>query len=84
MKLKANLSSPESVKEVIAVQGNWSEARKEAMVYAYDLFAKWQGIKWEKPIYKAAKTLEDASSLVEAGFEYVCEIQDAKLFKKRK
>jgi len=35
-------------------------------------------------ICKAAKTLKDASGLVEAGFEYVCEIQDAKLFRKRK
>jgi hypothetical protein len=28
-----------------------SESRKEAMVYAYDLFTKWSGITWEKPIY---------------------------------
>jgi len=57
VKLKANLFNPESVKEVIAVQENWSEARKEAMVYAYDLFAKWSNIKWEKPIYKAIRKL---------------------------
>ena len=31
-----------------------------------------------------AKTMEDACKLVEVGFEYVCEIDDAKLFRKRK
>lgn len=40
VKLGANLFDPESVKEVIASQ-SWSEARKEAMVYTYDLWAKW-------------------------------------------
>jgi len=35
-------------------------------------------------ICKVAKTLEDASALIEAGFEYICEIQAAKLFRKRK
>jgi len=33
---------------------------------------------------KVAKTLEDACKLVEAGFEYVCEMEDAKIFRKRK
>jgi len=31
-----------------------------------------------------AKTVEDAQKLVEAGFEYVCDFGDVKLFKKRK
>ncbi|MEM2926617.1 MAG: tyrosine-type recombinase/integrase [Candidatus Bathyarchaeia archaeon] len=57
VKLGANLLDPETVKEVIARQENWSESRKEAMVYAYDLFAKWMGIKWERPIYKPARKL---------------------------
>ncbi|MEM2936035.1 MAG: tyrosine-type recombinase/integrase [Candidatus Bathyarchaeia archaeon] len=57
VKLGADLMNPEIVKEVIARQGNWSESRKEAMVYAYDLFAKWIGIKWERPIYKPARKL---------------------------
>ena len=35
-------------------------------------------------VCKVARTLQDASGLIEAGFEYVCEIQDAKLFRKRK
>lgn len=35
-------------------------------------------------ICKVAKTLEDACALMEAGFEDVCEIRDAKLFRKRK
>jgi len=52
--LGADLYDPESIKEVIAKQ-EWSESRKESMVYAYDLFAKWLGIKWEKPRYKAQR-----------------------------
>jgi hypothetical protein len=31
-----------------------------------------------------AKTIEDAQKLVEAGFEYVTEIDSVKLFRKRK
>jgi hypothetical protein len=31
-----------------------------------------------------AKTVEDAQKLVEAGFEYVCNFSDVKLFRKRK
>jgi integrase/predicted RNA-binding Zn-ribbon protein involved in translation (DUF1610 family) len=57
VKLNAKLNDPDNVKEIIATQQCWSEARKEAMVYAYDLFAKWQGIKWQRPIYKAVRRL---------------------------
>jgi integrase len=56
-KLGANLLDPESVKEVIAKQDNWSESRKEAMVYAYDLFAKYMEIKWNRPVYKPSRKL---------------------------
>ena len=38
----------------------------------------------EEFICKIAKTIEEAKELIELGFEYVCEIQDAKLFRKRK
>ncbi|MEM3626397.1 MAG: site-specific integrase, partial [Candidatus Bathyarchaeia archaeon] len=38
----------------------------------------------EEYISKAAWTLEEAQKLVEAGFEYVCDIEGAKLFRKRK
>jgi len=30
------------------------------------------------------KTLEDACKMLEVGFEYVCDMNDAKLFRKRK
>jgi len=33
---------------------------------------------------KAARTLDEASKLIEAGFEYVTEMDDVKLFRKRK
>jgi hypothetical protein len=35
-------------------------------------------------ICKVAWTIEEAQKLIEAGFEYVCEIQNARLFRKRK
>ena len=57
VKLGADLSNPESVAEIIARQDEWSEARKEAMVYAYDLFAKWLGIKWQRPVYKPPRKI---------------------------
>jgi len=31
-----------------------------------------------------AKTVQDAQKLIEAGFEYVCEFSDVKIFKKKK
>jgi hypothetical protein len=33
---------------------------------------------------KAATTIEEVCKLVEAGFEYVCDIGEAKVFRKRK
>lgn len=57
VKLNADLIHPESVKEVIATQSNWSESRKEAMVWTYDLWTKWLGIEWKKPIYKALRKI---------------------------
>jgi integrase len=35
-------------------------------------------------ICKVAKNVEEASPLIEAGFEYVCDFDGAKLFRKRK
>ncbi len=35
-------------------------------------------------ICKIASTIEEAKQLIEAGFEYVCDIEGAKLFRKRK
>ncbi|MEM3726482.1 MAG: site-specific integrase [Candidatus Bathyarchaeia archaeon] len=44
----ANLSDPESVKGVIARQ-TWSQNRRKNVINAYDLFAKYSGLKWDKP-----------------------------------
>jgi len=35
-------------------------------------------------VCKVATTVEEVCKLVEAGFEYICDINDAKVFKKRK
>ena len=57
IKLKADLNNPESVKETIARQENWKESMKEVMVFAYDLYAKHYGLKWDRPRYKAIRVL---------------------------
>ena len=44
----ADLYNPESVKEVIAKQ-SWSQNRRKNVINAYDLFAKFVGLKWQKP-----------------------------------
>ena len=38
----------------------------------------------EEFVSRAAWTLEEASRLIESGFDYVCDIENAKLFRKRK
>ncbi len=38
----------------------------------------------EEYVSKVARTIDEAKVLVEAGFEYVCDVEDAKLFRKRK
>ena len=38
----------------------------------------------EEYVSRAAWTLEEASKLIESGFEYVCDIENARLFRKRK
>jgi hypothetical protein len=35
-------------------------------------------------VSKVAKTIDEARKLVEAGFEYICAIEEARLFRKRK
>jgi hypothetical protein len=34
-------------------------------------------------VCKAAKTADEAKSLIESGFEYVCDMENLKLFRKR-
>jgi len=53
----ANLYDPESVKDVIAKQDTWGESRKNNAVKAYTLFLTMLGLTWEKPRYKATRTL---------------------------
>lgn len=38
----------------------------------------------EDYVSAAARTVDEAGKLVEAGFEYITEIEDAKIFRKRK
>ncbi len=52
----ANLSDPESVKDVIARQ-NWSENRRRNVANAYQLYANKYGIKWEKPKTRFARKI---------------------------
>lgn len=38
----------------------------------------------EEYISKNGRTIDDARQLIEVGFEYVCQIEDTKLFRKHK
>jgi integrase len=55
--LNADLYDLEHIKEIIATQDTWSDARKEGMVYTYDLFTQWAGLNWKKPHYKPVRKL---------------------------
>jgi integrase len=57
VKKGANLADPESVKDTIACQENWSLNTKRLMVAAYDRFAKMDGITWNPPRYKPIEKL---------------------------
>jgi integrase len=50
LKLQADLSDPESIKEVITKQ-TWSNGRKEYVVEAYSSFLTFIGGKWDPPKY---------------------------------
>ena len=53
----ANLKDPDSVKETIAKQQNWTTKTKQIAVETYDCLIKSQGLSWKKPIYQAVKKL---------------------------
>ncbi|MEM3697938.1 MAG: site-specific integrase [Candidatus Bathyarchaeia archaeon] len=57
VKMKANLSDPDSVKEVIANANNWSQTTKLLATTAYDSFLKWQGKTWISPRYRQTQKL---------------------------
>ncbi len=38
----------------------------------------------EEYVSRVAKTTTEACALIDAGFEYVCDVQDDKIFRKRK
>jgi integrase/predicted RNA-binding Zn-ribbon protein involved in translation (DUF1610 family) len=52
LKYGADLSNPESVKEVIAKQKRWSESTKALAAIVYGKFADLNKIKWKPPSYK--------------------------------
>ncbi|MEM2419861.1 MAG: hypothetical protein QXL38_02600 [Candidatus Bathyarchaeia archaeon] len=47
----------------------------------YTQLIEFQG---DEYICRVASTIEEAKQLIEAGFEYVCDMNGAKLFRKRK
>jgi len=49
VRLGANLWNPESVKEVIAQQKNWTEGRKFNAIVAYTTFLQMHGLSWQPP-----------------------------------
>ena len=53
----ADLYDPESVKDVIAKQDSWSNARKELAVQAYTSFLMMTGGSWRPPAYERIESL---------------------------
>ena len=53
----ANLNDPETIKEVIAKQDTWSQARKELAVECYSNYLVFSGGTWNPPRYKRVETL---------------------------
>lgn len=53
----AYLNDPETVKETIAVQENWSTTTKSNVTLAYKSFADFLGVKWNPPRYKHSNKL---------------------------
>ena len=56
-KRSRNLNNPDSVKDVIALQEQWSRGRKGNAVKAYSLYLKMNGLTWQKPKYKPIEKL---------------------------
>jgi len=56
---------------------------QNTLIYITVEQALWQSQKDEFHV-KTAKTVEEACKLVEVGFEYVCEVEGVKIFRKRK
>lgn len=56
-KLGANLSNPESVKSIIALQSNWSMSTKATVVSAYAKYASTNNIQWNRPKYRGTAKL---------------------------
>jgi len=52
-----NLNDPDSIKDVIAMQEQWSRGRKGNAVKSYSLYLKMNGLTWEKPKYKPIEKL---------------------------
>jgi integrase len=55
--LGANLEDPESVKNILAKNQNWTEGYKMLLMYAYESFLKMEGHSWKRPRYRQTKTL---------------------------
>jgi integrase/rubredoxin len=55
--LGADLEDPESVKNILAKNQDWTEGYKMLLMYAYESFLKMEGRSWQRPRYKQTKTL---------------------------
>jgi integrase len=64
--------NPESVCEVLALNESWINTTKKTKVIVYGRFAKFHGLDWEKPTYKAQRKLphipteQDIDALISA------------------
>jgi len=61
--------------DLLTVYGGWSYTQIELWL-ANGFLTRY--------IWKVAKTMEDACKLLEVGFEYICDMDNAKVFRKRR
>jgi len=56
VKLGANLWDPESIKEILGKQQNWSSSYKMLLMYTYESFLKMENMTWTRPRYAQAES----------------------------
>jgi integrase len=54
--LGVNLGDPESVKEILANNQEWTDGYKMLLMYTFESFLKMEGRSWQRPRYKQIKT----------------------------
>jgi len=55
--LGADPANPDSVKEILARNHDWTDSYKMLLMYAFENFLKMKGLTWERPRYRQTRVL---------------------------